>query len=156
MAIDPSKWLLTPSSSGDGKPWGTGTKMAARALDPSAAPWDVGCRVTTLVGGYAAMSAMRDALETVIAAAKASTAPAGSRGHVYLANWRFNCQRDLSSNNSWTDPPWNASGSSVDQTTRSACLRLTQAQSRRARSCVVSQLSRGLSSKAVAACVRPF
>ena len=49
MALNPADWLLTPSLSGDGKPWGTGTKMAERAMSAST-PWDVGCNVTTIIG----------------------------------------------------------------------------------------------------------
>src|SRR5712691_10655036 len=93
----------------DGKPWGVATKMAERAKTAGVVPWDQGCEVTPLIGGYAAMSAMRDALESLISAARVSGARAGERGHVYIAGWRFNCQRDLSSKNPWkTSRAWTA------------------------------------------------
>jgi phosphatidylserine/phosphatidylglycerophosphate/cardiolipin synthase-like enzyme len=101
--------------------------MAARAMDSSAPPWDEGCKVTTLIGGYAAMSEMRDALEALISAAKASSNPPGGRGHVYIADWRFNCQRDLSSKNSWKTDTWTGNTSSaIDQTAIGFVLRLMQ------------------------------
>ena len=75
-------------------------------------PFDDNCRVTTYVDGLTAMSAMRDALETVITNAKAASAanvaPGWPRGYVYIAGWRFNCLRDLSVGNPWGTDPWNA------------------------------------------------
>jgi hypothetical protein len=128
MTVDPGNWLLKASDAGNGKPWGTDTNMAGRAKSTPSQPWDTGCKVTTFVGGYAAMSAMRDALEIVISAAKASSNPFGSRGHVYIADWRFNCQRDLSSTNSWKTGAWGSATSSiVDQTAIGLVLRLMQA-----------------------------
>jgi hypothetical protein len=102
--MDPDKWLLTyalPS----GAPWGAGTRLAERAKTAGAVPWDTNCRVTPIVGGYNAMSAMRDALESLITDARASSRPAGQRGHVYIADWRLSCQRDLSSRNPWGTRP---------------------------------------------------
>jgi phosphatidylserine/phosphatidylglycerophosphate/cardiolipin synthase-like enzyme len=97
-------------------------------MDTSAPPpWDVGCKVTTLIGGYAAMSEMRDQLEALIDAAKSSSAVPGSRGHVYIAGWRFNCQRDLSSQNSWKTGWWgDVNTSDKDQTAIGLVLRLMQ------------------------------
>ena len=95
---DPGRWFLQfDAAGGDGRPWGDGTAMAARAGQSD--PWDEDCEVTPLIGGDAAMSAIRDALEQTISEAAASTLPVGERGHVYIAGWRFNPQRDLS------DPP---------------------------------------------------
>jgi hypothetical protein len=126
MPINPADWLLTPSTAGDGKPWGTGTNMAARAV-ASPSPWDVDCKVTTLIVGYAAMSEMRDTLEALIAAAQTSPNAPGAKGHVYITDWRFNCQRDLSSKNQWTTDPWgNASSGTNDQTALGLLLRLMQ------------------------------
>jgi phosphatidylserine/phosphatidylglycerophosphate/cardiolipin synthase-like enzyme len=102
--------------------------MAKRAIATPASPWDVGCKVTTFIGGYAAMSAMRDALEALISDAKSSSNPAGSKGHVYIADWRFNCQRDLSSENSWKTGFWGDANTAVkDQTAIGLILRLMQA-----------------------------
>ena len=73
------------------------------------------------------MSAIRDALEKVILAAKANPNPPGQRGHVYIAGYRFNCQRDLSSTNSWKTGWWGTDNTSaVDQTAIGLLLRLMQ------------------------------
>jgi hypothetical protein len=126
MAVDPATWLLSGSPAKDGKPWGTGTKMASRAIS-SSTPWDVGCKVTPIIGGYAALSAMRDALEQLIEDAQASTDPPGQKGHVYIADWRFNCQRDLSDANSWITGSWAGKTTSFkDQTAIGLVLRLMQ------------------------------
>lgn len=104
--------------------------MAQRAATAGIQPWDAGCGVSTLIGGFAAMNEMRDALESVIAAGHASAARPGSRGHVYFAGWRFNCQRDLSSLNMWGTRPWRSSNhdiATVDQTALGLMLRLMQA-----------------------------
>jgi PLD-like domain len=132
MAIDPSVWLLTPSPAGDGKPWGTGTNMASRAMpDSTKQVWDENCKVTTYIGGYAALCEMRDRLEEVIGNAQSpSASPFGQRGHVYFANFRFNCQRDLSTTNTWKTDPWGASDTASqgkDQTALGLVLRLMQA-----------------------------
>jgi phosphatidylserine/phosphatidylglycerophosphate/cardiolipin synthase-like enzyme len=130
VTLDPTQWLLTPAGAPgtrDGKPWGTGTKMADRAIN-SSTPWDVGCKVTTIVGGFAAMTAMCEALETVISNAEVSTRAPGDRGHVYIAGWRFNCQRDLSSANSWKTGAWSTGNTAADdQTALGLILRLLQA-----------------------------
>src|SRR5260370_2977451 len=126
MPIDPANWLLTPSPAGDGKPWGTGTNMAGRAKT-TATPWDEGCRVTTYVGGYAAMNEMLTQLEKLIKEATASKNAPGDKGHVYFANWRFNCQRDLSTQNDWKTDSWDGKKvSKVDQTALGLVLRLMQ------------------------------
>ncbi len=133
MAINPQRWLLAFSSAdprainGDGRPWGDGTKMASRARSGEP-PWDPGCAVTTYTGGYEAMCAIRDTLETVIAEANASSRPFGDRGHVYVAGWRLNSQRDLSDANAWGTGPW--AGETVaerDQTALGLIMRLMQA-----------------------------
>jgi phosphatidylserine/phosphatidylglycerophosphate/cardiolipin synthase-like enzyme len=56
------------------------------------------------------MTAMRDALEAAIVTAnkaKADGKPVGSRGLVYIADWRLNPLRDLSTGNAWTTNNWN-------------------------------------------------
>ena len=120
MTVTGTDWLLPFASAdfsapnGDGRPWGDGTAIAARANpeDPSHGdPWDTGCGVTTFVGGQAAMDAYTVVLSKVITAAPtSSTSPyingAWARGHVYIAGWRFNCLRDMSANtNAWDSPP---------------------------------------------------
>ena len=120
MTVTGTDWLLPFASSdfsapnGDGRPWGDGTAIAARANpeDPSHGdPWDTGCGVTTFVGGQAAMDAYTVVLRQVITAAPtSSTSPyingAWARGHVYIAGWRFNCLRDIPTNtNAWDSPP---------------------------------------------------
>ena len=111
------KWFLnwTAASAsapeGDGRPWGDGSQMAgrqARSLDP----WDENCGVRPILGGFEAMSSMAQALQGVIDEAANVSAPfdTGSRkwvnGHVYIADWRFNCLRDLSHENAWLTDAW--------------------------------------------------
>src|SRR5690242_21035270 len=103
--------------------------MAERAKTGEV-PWDPACGVETYVGGYAAMSAIRDTLEKVIADAAKSKAPPGSRGHVYFADWRMNAQRDLSDANSWVTHTWRLTDRATnkrDQTAIGLLLRLMQA-----------------------------
>jgi phosphatidylserine/phosphatidylglycerophosphate/cardiolipin synthase-like enzyme len=135
------RWFLQFTSAnpalatGDGRPWADGTEMARRARqNPPAVPWDNGCIVTDYVDGLTAMSAMRDALETVIAYANANVgnlAAGWPRGRVYIAGWRFNCLRDLSVNNAWGTDPWTAyldgNQATLDQTAMGLVVRLLQA-----------------------------
>ena len=51
-----------------------------------------------LGSGFEAMTAIRHALRTASAEAADKTG-LGQRGHIYFANWRFNCLRDLSETN---------------------------------------------------------
>ncbi|MBV9823537.1 MAG: hypothetical protein JO144_14990, partial [Actinobacteria bacterium] len=135
----PSDWLLHFTSDdygsalGDGRPWGDGTEMAARA-DPKNPlhrdPWDPGCTVTPILGGHAAMEEYRKALDDVIdKAEKATGLPyengAWQRGHVYIVDWRFNCLRDLSG----STEPWTSSSADVaeDATAIGLIRRLMQA-----------------------------
>jgi phosphatidylserine/phosphatidylglycerophosphate/cardiolipin synthase-like enzyme len=119
LATDPAdtqprttKWLLQYSSAdpdsehGDGRPWGDGTRMALRARNRSSNPWDPGSRVTPLIGGFAALSAMRDAFEAAIIEANASNDPPGQRGYVYIADWLLTPLRDLSEDNPWGGGSW--------------------------------------------------
>lgn len=125
----PPPWFL--SFSGGGRPWADGTAMATRW--PNSPPWDNNCRVTTYVDGFAAMSAMRDALETVILnAPNLPGAAIGQRGYVYIAGWRFNCMRDLSQGNQWVMGPWPGPlpagyQANLDQTAMGLVVRLLQA-----------------------------
>ena len=103
-------WLLgwNDPSGTDGRPWGTGTQVALRAQH-NHPPWDAGCQVEPLIGGYATMSAIREALKVTIAAAghaAAAGAAIGERGLVYLADWRINALRDLSDGNWWGTDSW--------------------------------------------------
>jgi phosphatidylserine/phosphatidylglycerophosphate/cardiolipin synthase-like enzyme len=130
MAL-PADWLLPFANgdpdavNGDGRPWADGTAMAARARTANAVPWDVGCRVTPLVGGYEAMTAIREAFEKAIT--DAATRPAGQRGHVYIAGWRFNAGRDLSDANPWGTSNWTGVDADKDQTALGLLLRLMTA-----------------------------
>jgi hypothetical protein len=123
MVADPDKWFLNFSPKGDGRPWGDGTYMARRMANSR--PWDENCQVIPLIGGYEAMSAMRESLEAAI-----DEAEQGKKGHVYIAGWRLNPLRDLSEDNPWTvqNRPWNESDSAKkDQTVLGFILRLMQA-----------------------------
>jgi phosphatidylserine/phosphatidylglycerophosphate/cardiolipin synthase-like enzyme len=108
--------------------------MAARASAPGGPfnPWDDGCKVTTYVGGLAAMRAMRQSLELAITEAEAASAlPIGQRGRVYITDWRFNCLRDLSEDNPWGTDKWDSflgtTNATHDQTALGLVLRLMKA-----------------------------
>lgn len=123
MVADPNKWFLKFSPNGEGRPWGDGTYMAKRMGNSK--PWDENCKAIPMIGGYEAMSAMRDSLEAAIAQAKQ-----GKKGHVYIADWRLNPLRDLSEDNPWIiqNRPWNESDfAKKDQTALGFILRLMQA-----------------------------
>ncbi len=123
MVADPNKWFLKFSQNGDGRPWGDGTYMAERMGNYE--PWDENCKVIPMIGGYEAMSAMRESLEAAIAQAKQ-----GKKGYVYVADWRLNPLRDLSEDNPWIvqNRPWNeADSAKKDQTAIGLILRLMQA-----------------------------
>jgi len=102
--------------------------MAARAARGEQ-PWDSGCKVHTYTGGYEAMCAIRDTLEDVIEEALQSGRPFGDRGHVYVAGWRLNSQRDLSDDNAWGTSSWGTRtvADKHDQTALGLILRLMQA-----------------------------
>ncbi len=92
--------LLQWEGTTDGWPWGEGSHFASRKT-AGIDPWDIGCTVTPLIGGYTAMTAIRETLEATITAALTSSQPPGNRGFVYMADWRLNAQRDLSDANTW-------------------------------------------------------
>jgi phosphatidylserine/phosphatidylglycerophosphate/cardiolipin synthase-like enzyme len=131
-----ASWLLQFTSSdphsdeGDGRPWGDETSIARRAYVRQA-PWDQGCAVTPMIGGFATMNAIRDVFEAAIADAKAQGqrgVPAGERGHVYIADWLFNGLRDLSVANDWRGNPWNPSTTARhDQTALGLVVRMMAA-----------------------------
>jgi hypothetical protein len=92
----PTDWLLDftsanwHASDGNGRPWGDGSAIAERPLH-GLPPWDEGCEVTPLVGGFETMNAIRDTLERAIDDAGAQRDRGvlpGQRGHVYLADWQ--------------------------------------------------------------------
>ena len=123
MVADPNKWFLKFSPNGGGRPWGDDTYMAKR--QGNCMPWDENCKIIPLIGGYEALSAMRESLEAAIFEAKQ-----GKKGYVYIADFRLNPLRDLSDDNPWIiqNRPWNESDASIkDQTVLGFILRLMQA-----------------------------
>ena len=104
--------------------------MAARAAK-SELPWDNGSSVTPLIGGFQALGAIRDSLESAIAEAgrlAAKGVPVGQRGHVYIADWLLNALRDLSESNPWGGSPWNpATTVAKDQTALGFLIRMMAA-----------------------------
>jgi phosphatidylserine/phosphatidylglycerophosphate/cardiolipin synthase-like enzyme len=112
-ASTPQNWLLRFSSKtygwtgtlahGGGRPWGDDTAIAAR--EGSADPWDAGCKVTPLLGGRDAMDAVRTAFDAALADAAGLSLP-DPKVHVYIADWRFNALRDVSTaTDPWATPP---------------------------------------------------
>lgn len=104
--------------------------MAARAY-AGQPPWDTGNKVTPIVGGFAAMRAIRNTLIAALndAANQAQRGvPPGKRGHVYIADWQLNALRDTSSTNPWGGYPWDpATTVSSDETALGLVVRLMSA-----------------------------
>jgi phosphatidylserine/phosphatidylglycerophosphate/cardiolipin synthase-like enzyme len=131
-----TRWLLGFTSAdphsvtGDGRPWGDETAMAARAYagDP---PWDSGNRVWPMVGGFAVMKAMRNAFVAALGDAASQAregVPPGQRGFVYIADWQLNALRDLSSTNPWGGGVWDpGTRVSSDETALGLIVRLMSA-----------------------------
>jgi phosphatidylserine/phosphatidylglycerophosphate/cardiolipin synthase-like enzyme len=115
-ATDPSTWLLNNQAI-----WGSGTAMSSKSP-----PYDTNCTVTPLIGGFAAMTAICSSLETVITEASGKTA--GQCGHVYIAGWRLDALRDLSSTNGWGTSSWKGyTTANIDQTAIGLFFRLLDA-----------------------------
>ncbi|MDM7853881.1 phospholipase D-like domain-containing protein [Cellulomonas alba] len=120
-------WFLSysdPTGAGPadlvGLPWGSGTEYARRVTTGAAQPFDAGCQVEPILGGFWAMSAIRDSLVACLTAARTAKKPPGQNGLVYIAGWRLNPLRDLSVQNSWrTSSWWDASGRAPVQADKS-------------------------------------
>lgn len=123
QVADVDTWFL-PFADNEGRPWGKGTNVASRSASGKP-PWDVGCTVTPLIGGYEAMTAMRKCLEAALAEAKKG-GDFGKKGFVYISDWRFSPLRDISDENrNWT---WDhTSGTETDPTILGMLLKLMQA-----------------------------
>ncbi|GAA2164242.1 phospholipase D-like protein [Humibacillus xanthopallidus] len=115
---DATQWFVPFAKPGQttpadvaGLPWGSGTEYASRSSASAPVPMDTGCTVEPIIGGYWAMSGIRDSLVACLEAARKRSADPpptkhGQRGLVYVAGWRCNPLRDLSSGNSWQTSPW--------------------------------------------------
>jgi phosphatidylserine/phosphatidylglycerophosphate/cardiolipin synthase-like enzyme len=131
---DAQKWFLQWSSatygfSGtDGLPWGKNTYIAKRqGKNPPEDPWDEGCTVVPLIGGYETLCMIAETLEQAITAAGAITG-SGDKGHVYITDWRLNPLRDMSSANPWKTSKWTDTQiAAADQTAIGLMLKLMQA-----------------------------
>lgn len=100
----------------------------AKLESTGAQPWFAGCTVQTLIGGEAVMNTVRDQLEAMITAAKASAQPPGARGLAYFTDWRMNGQRDLSEANPWGTSGWTSGQvAAPDQTVLGLLMRLLHA-----------------------------
>jgi phosphatidylserine/phosphatidylglycerophosphate/cardiolipin synthase-like enzyme len=127
---DAQQWFLPWSSARyslstkDGRPWGNGTHIAKReSATPPGDPWDEGCTVTPLIGGYETLCLIADTLEGAL-----TQADADPDGHVYIADWRLNPLRDMSRANPWKTGPWKATdAATLDQTVIGLILRLMAA-----------------------------
>lgn len=132
-------WTNIQEPAGDeGRPWGDESEIAGRK-PAGQDPWDTGCTVTPLIGGQHAMTRIATALQSVIAQANAAgprydpTTHTWPNGHVYVADWRFNCLRDLSTANSWLMNTWGQGPwtqlqrPTTDQTAIGLVLKLMQA-----------------------------
>jgi phosphatidylserine/phosphatidylglycerophosphate/cardiolipin synthase-like enzyme len=114
--MKPEDWLITFAdysfeANNDGRPFGDNSSMAKRALNQQN-PWDERCTLTVLNGGLDAMQSIRQEFQIAINDATSSTSPVGDRGHVYIAGWRFNPNRDMSDNSDESssavqDTAWN-------------------------------------------------
>jgi len=93
-------WLLSGNHSGWplGQPFGDGSERWNRARNPEKEPWDDDCYVTPLIGGHNTMDEIRQAFGDVIDEAESNN---DADCHVYIAGWRFNPNRDMSTD---TDP----------------------------------------------------
>ena len=94
---EPKTWFLQFADD-KGRPWGDETEIAKRE-ERGMNPWDEGCKVTPLIGGYETMTAIRESLLAAIDQAKAHHGGFGALGHVYFAGWRLNPLRDISDTN---------------------------------------------------------
>jgi phosphatidylserine/phosphatidylglycerophosphate/cardiolipin synthase-like enzyme len=126
-------WLLDfttmfDPTAGDGRPWGDGTAIAARAA-AGQPPWDPYCQATPMVDGFETMNAIRETFEAAIADANGrQNLKPGQRGYVYIAGLQFNALRDLSVDNSWRGGPWNGNDQAInDQTALGLALRMMSA-----------------------------
>jgi len=94
LSEDP--WLLKNS---DGDIFGAHSYMSGYASAAGNKAWFTNCEVTPIIGGFEAMSQIRDAIhQTVQDANNSGVNFGGDRGHVYICDWRFNPNRDLSVN----------------------------------------------------------
>lgn len=103
MPNAPEDWLITfddfkragnrpDPNNEEGRPFGDGTEMAKRAKDGKV-PWDDGCEVQFLNGGWETMNSIRGEFFLAKNDALNCSNPLGQRGHVYISGWRLNANR---------------------------------------------------------------
>jgi len=102
MSFEYKDWLISFDDYAkvrkDGRPFGDNTEMASRQ-SKGLNPWDENCKVIYHIGGLDSMRAIRTQFQkTIDDAKKATDLKIGERGHVYIAGWRLNPNRDISDN----------------------------------------------------------
>jgi hypothetical protein len=113
LSNDPKDWLITFDDYNvkDGRPFGDGTKMAKRIITHEN-PWDEECKAETIINGKDVMTSVKREFTEAISAANDELRRDTSKrkfiddlGHVYISDWHFNPNRDISGNSNESSTP---------------------------------------------------